>query len=191
MRYTASMRRLCLPVVLGMAVAIAGWPSGASAAPSSFTIRTSDSYIVKIGSLSIRGVNGGTLAAATRAFGRPSRIDPVGDGSDACRVTWRRLRIKALFANFGLDSACSPQGGRFQAATIRSPRFRTSRGVRVGSSSSSIPLKHTGAEFVSGAWWIATIAFLGDEENRTPTIKAQVANGKVTALSLFVGAAGD
>jgi len=185
------MRRLCLSVIAGLAVGAAGGPSIALAAPKSLTIRTSNGYIVQIGSLSIRGANGGTLAAATRAFGRPSRVDPYGDGSDACYVTWSPLQLKAIFANFGLASACSPSGGLLQSATIRSSRFRTSRGVRVGSSSSSIPFKHRGAEFISGAWWIASVAFLGDEERLTPTIKALVSNGKVSVLSLFIGAAGD
>lgn len=139
----------------------------------------------------MRGAQGGTLAAATRAFGRPTKIDPIGDGSDACRVSWSRLKFNAVFANFGIDSACSPRGGRLQSATTRSSRFRTTRGVRVGSASRTIPDKHRDAEFVNGAWWIASLAFLGDEDNVIPSIKALVGGGKVRGLSLFIGAAGD
>jgi hypothetical protein len=118
---------------------------------SSYTIHTSGGFIARIGPMRIKGKTGGTLARATAAFGRPSRIDPVGDGTDACHVEWRRLRLRTTFANFGIDSACSPSGGRLQTATVRSSRFRTTRGVRVGSKSSTIVGKHSRAEFINGS----------------------------------------
>jgi len=124
-------------------------------------------------------------------FGRPSRIDPIGDGSDACRVEWRGLRLNATFANFGIESACSATGGRLQAATIRSARFQTTRGIRVGSASSTIPIKHRSAEFVEGAWWIASTTPPFGDEQEVATISAIVSRGRVRALKLWVGAAGD
>jgi hypothetical protein len=137
------------------------------------------------------GPDGGTLARARAAFGAPSRISPIGDGSDACTVEWRALGLEATFANFGLESACAPRGGRLQAATISSARFRTRRGVRVGSLSSTIPVKHRSARFVDGAWWIASASppFGGDED--IATISAIVRAGRVKVLKLWVGAAGD
>jgi hypothetical protein len=161
------------------------------AASSSYTIRTSDGSITRIGSMPISGPNGGTLARATATFGRPSRIDPIGDGSDGCRIQWRRLRLKATFANFSLESACSPSGGRLQLATVRSRRFRTTRGVRVGTRSWTIPLRHRNAEFVAGAWWIASVVLPFGTEEETPTIRALVRDGRVSALALYIGAAGD
>jgi hypothetical protein len=175
----------CLPA-LGFAS-----PGSAAAQGPSFTIRTNDGVITRIGTLRIFGRDAGTLARASAVFGRPSRIDPIGDGSDACRVEWRRLRLNATFANFGIDSACSPRGGRLQAATIRSPRFRTTRGIRVGIASSTIPIRHRSAQFVNGAWWIAsTTPPFGDEEE-IATISAIVSGGRVRALRLWVGGAGD
>ena len=124
-------------------------------------------------------------------FGRPSRVDPTGNGADACRVQWRRLGLSATFANFEIESACSPQGGRLQAATIRSPRFRTTRGVRVRSASSTIPVKHQSARFVDGTWWIASAAPPFGDEQEIATISAVVHDGRVRALKLWVGGAGD
>ena len=90
-----------------------------------------------------------------------------------------------------MESACSPQGGRLQAATIRSPRFRTTRGIRVGTASSTIPIKHKSAQFFNGAWWIAsTTPPFGDGEE-IATISAIVGGGRVRALRLWVGGAGD
>jgi hypothetical protein len=161
------------------------------AATHSFTIRTSAGSITRIGSMATTGRSGGTLARAIAAFGRPTLIDPVGDGSDACRVVWRHLRIRATFANFGLDSACAPTGGRLQSATVRSRRFRTTRGVRVGTRSQTIPDKHRNAAFRDGAWWIASVVLPYGSEEETPTVRALVRRGRVSALALYVGAAGD
>jgi hypothetical protein len=163
----------------------------ADAQTGAFTIRTDDGAITRIGAFRTFGRDGGTPARATAVFGRPSSIDPIGDGSDACRVRWRRLRLNATFANFGIESACSPQGGRLQAATIRSAQFRTTRGVRVGSDSSTIPTKHRSARFMEGAWWIASITPPFGDEEEIATVSAIVGNGRVRALKLWVGAAGD
>ena len=172
-------------LVLGVAVAESG---GAS---RSFTIRTSDGYVTRIGTFKVRGTNQGTLAQAIAAFGRPSEVDPSGDGSDACYVTWRRLRIRATFANFGLADACSPSGGLLQSATLRSRRFRTTRGVRVGTRSRTIPAKHHNAQFRNGSWWIASAVLPFGDQRETPTVRALVRNGQVSAFTLFIGAAGD
>jgi hypothetical protein len=57
--------------------------------------------------------------------------------------------------------------------------------------SSTIPIKHKSAEFVNGAWWItSTIPPFGDEEE-IATISAIVSGGRVRALRLWVGGAGD
>jgi hypothetical protein len=101
------------------------------------------------------------------------------------------VRLRATFANFGLANACTPTGGLLQSATVRSRRFRTTRGVRVGTRSRTIPEKHERARFVSGVWWIASVILPYGDETETPTIRALVRDGRVSALALYVGAAGD
>jgi len=182
--------QLLLALALLAAAAALSPPTAAAGSPT-YTIRTSDGFITRIGPMRTSSVDGPTLANASRIFGRPSVVDPVGDGSDACVVEWRRLRLRATFANFGIDSACAPRGGRLQAATIRSSRFRTTRGIRVGSRSSAIPERHRGAEFVDGIWWIASATSPYGDNEEFATIAAVVRDGRVRALRLWVGAAGD
>lgn len=162
-----------------------------SASAGSYTIRTHNGgWISRIGPMRITGPAGGTLGRAISAFGAPSRTKHA-PRSSACHVRWKRLKLKGLFANYGGRSPCSRSGGKLQSATTRSPRFRTSRGVRVGSASETIPGKHHNAEFVDGAWWIASVQLPFGEGDEMATIKAIVAGGRVRALSLWVGAAGE
>jgi hypothetical protein len=177
--------------LLGLTAQAVSSPPSAAAQSRSYTIRTHDGFIMRIGTMRTSSADGPRLANAIRIFGRPSAIDPEGDGSDACVVEWRRLRLRAVFANFGIESACSPRGGRLQAATIRSTRFRTTRGIRVGSRSAAIPQRHRNAEFVGGVWWIASALSPYGENEQIPTITAVVRDGRVGALRLWVGAAGD
>lgn len=161
----------------------------AADATAAYTIRANrDGFVKSIGPL--RVAQDATLARATDVFGMPTRIAPVGDGSEACRVQWRALRLRALFANFGIDSACEPRAGLLQTATIRSREFRTRRDLRVGDRSSSIKRKHPEAEFRDNVWWIRS-AFSPAADMRIPTIEAIVKGGRVEVLRLWVGAAGD
>ena len=159
-------------------------------ASAAYTIRTKDGWVHRIGALPARSA---TLAHAIEFFGTPSRTRPIGDGSDACRVAWRRLRLRATFADFGTGDACDPAHGRLQVATIRSRRhFRTWRGLRVGDRSSSIRRKHPRARFRRRTWWISSaISPYGEEGARIPTVEAIVSGGRVRVLRLWIGGAGD
>ena len=180
-----------MPRFAALLVTAALAAAGASEASAAYTIRTDEGVITRIGDLRTRSV-APTLARAMRVFGRPSAVDPVGDGSDGCRVRWRRLRLRATFANFGLGSACRPREGLLQGATIRSGEFRTARGLRVGDRSSTIKEKHPAAFFRRNTWWITVIESpFGETDELIPTIEAIVSDGRVKVLRLFVGAAGD
>ena len=50
---------------------------------------------------------------------------------------------------------------------------------------------HFRADWVGGVWWIASVMLPYGDEVETPTIRALVRNGRVSALALYVGAAGD
>jgi len=174
-------RRALLPLVLALLAVPA---AGASA---DYTIRTKDGAITRIGALRAADA---TVMRAGEVFGMPSTTDPVGDGSDACRLEWDDLRLRATFANFGGAGACDQ--GRLQTATIRSREFRTWKGLRVGDRSSSIKRKHPGARFRRNVWWVTSmISPFGEEATRIPTIEAIVKAGRVEVLRLWVGAAGD
>jgi hypothetical protein len=69
-----------------------------------------------------------TRANAIKAYGRPDRRDRAG-----CLNRWSRLRIRIVTADFGGGDACGPKAG-VQRVEIRSRRWATERGLRVGHS---------------------------------------------------------
>jgi hypothetical protein len=154
----------------------------------SFTIRTSDGSVARIGSFQLR--KDPSLAAATRVFGAPSSAKSVY-GASGCNVTWRKFRLKIQFANFGGSSACNPSFGLAQSFSVRSSRFRSWEGVRPGQRSSSIPRKHKAAIFRSGAWWLRTAISPFGEGEEYAVVSAITRDGRVTALKGWIGSAGE
>jgi hypothetical protein len=152
----------------------------------SYTIRTDDGWIKRIGPFRPHTLGRGSPADATAVFGPPSFVSPLGYG---CRIEWRHIKFLGIWANYGGGSRCGD--ANLQTATIRSSRFRTTRGIRVGSRSSSIPERHHNAEFKGSAWWISSVYLPYGDGGDQPTIKALVRNGRVFALKLWVGAAGE
>jgi hypothetical protein len=125
------------------------------------------------------------LRDARAAFGAPTTVRP---SRGECRARWARLRLKALFTSFGgISDFC--RDGRFQTAVVRSKVWRTWKGLRVGMRSSRIPELHPRARFERGKWVLATQSVFGPDPS--PTVIAHVRGGRVRALTLFVGAAGD
>ena len=166
-------------------------PAARAQSEPSHTIRTSDGVVARIGTF--RPSRAPTLAAASRAFGRASTRTLIGN--NACSVTWSKLRLRILFANFGLPgpgmTVCSDTGGAAQRFTARGSRFRTWNGLRVGQQSEEITARHPSAEFRGGTWWLRTaVSPFGDEEEY-PVVEAVVSRGRITAIRGWIGAAGD
>ena len=167
-------------VLLALVVAIV--PAAASA--RSLTIRVnSDGFVSRLGPL--HPLRHPFLRDARAAFGTPTSVRA---SRGECRARWAPLRLKTLFTSFGgISDFCGE--GRLQTAVVRSRVWRTWKGLRVGMRSSRIPELHPAAEFTRGKWVIATQSLFGSE--RAPTVSAHVRGGRVRALSLFIGAAGD
>ena len=162
-----------------------------AAAARSFTIKTSRGYVARIGSF--RPSRNPLLSSALRTFGHPSSRRLRGD--NVCDVEWRRLRLRITFANFGGprpgETTCSSSVGRAQSFVARGSRFRTWEGLRPGARSSSILERHPSAEFRQGSWWLRTaVSPFGDEEEY-PVVRAVVRDGRVRALSGWIGGAGE
>jgi len=125
-------RTLCGAAAATAVITVLGTPA---ASARSFTIvaRGSDSArgeVVRIGDFHV-GRNAG-LDAAIAAFSRPSSRREQSRGI-VCRVGWRRLGIKIAFANLGGGgSACKPDLGAAQTGIVRTRRWHTQRGLRVG-----------------------------------------------------------
>lgn len=105
----------------------------------------------------------------------------------ACKVRWSRLELVATFTSFGgITDYCGQ--GLFQAAVVRSRIWRTWAGLRVGMRSSRVTALHRNARFTEGKWVLRTQSAIG---SGSPTVSAIVRGGRVVALSLWIGAAGD
>ena len=167
-------------VLLALVVALV--PAAASA--RSLTIRiNSDGFVSRLGPL--HPLRHPFLRDARAAFGTPTSVRA---SRGECRARWAPLRLKTLFTSFGgISDFCGE--GRLQTAVVRSRVWRTWKGLRVGMRSSRIPELHPAAEFTRGKWVIATQSLFGSEP--APTVSAHVRGGRVRALSLFIGAAGD
>ena len=165
-----------------LALVLALLPAAASA--RSLTIRTnSDGFVSRLGPL--HPLRHPFLRDARAAFGTPTSVRA---SRGECRARWAPLRLKTLFTSFGgISDFCGE--GRLQTAVVRSRVWRTWKGLRVGMRSSRIPELHPAAEFTRGKWVIATQSLFGSEP--APTVSAHVRGGRVRALSLFIGAAGD
>jgi len=160
----------------------------AEATASSYTIRTSRGFVVRIGAFRTRRDE--TIAAAERVFGRASSRKLT---RGQCQVDWRGLRI--YFANFGGtrpgQTICSPTVGKAQSFTIRGPRFRTWEGLRVGHRSATVLDRHRAAEFRRGAWWLRTAVSPFGDESEYAVVSALPADGRIRVIKGWIGAAGE
>jgi hypothetical protein len=135
-----------------------------------------------------------TIAAAKRAFGRPSSRTRTSELS--CDVRWSRLRLRITFTNFGGvgpgESICDDRASSAQTFAVRGPRVRTWRGLRVGQREERVLERHPNAEFRRGRWWIRTTRSVVGGGGEFPVVDATVnAAGRIKAIRGWIGAAGD
>jgi hypothetical protein len=170
-------------VVVGVLAIAAICACTPAAGARTYRISTDDGFVVRLGPLNVKRAP--YLRNARAAFGRPSRVRPV---RGACKVRWGRLRLDATFTSFGgVTDFC--RQGFLQTAVLRSSVWRTWAGLRVGMASSRVRELHRRARFERGKWVLASQTRYGPEPS--PTVSALVRDGRVVALSLWVGAAGD
>jgi hypothetical protein len=121
---------------------------------------------------------------AVAAFGEPTSTRRA---RGECRLYWSRLALRATFTSSGaVDDMC--RDGRLQTAVVRSRAWRTWKGVRAGTRSARVPELHKGAKRRGDSWVLATQRVFGSKPS--PTVSARLHDGRVAALSLWVGAAG-
>jgi hypothetical protein len=131
-----------------------------------------------------------TYAAALDVFGEPDSERPRFRGT-ACRVAWHSDGLKIAFANFGGGSACDPELGRSQSARAYGERWRTVRGLRVGSRLGRLRELYPRASRHARQWWLITAVSVIGDTHRYPVLAANVAGGRVRSFSVSIGAAGD
>jgi hypothetical protein len=191
------MRRRHPAAVLAVAAAAATIaPTNAPAssretAARTFTIRAGQYIVNQIGSFKPR--RDPSIAAAIRAFGDPSsqRLKR----SYWCVVRWKRLRLTVDFMNYGYhpdETTCAPTVGLAQRFVVKSHRFVTWKGLRVGDPADLIPEVHPPAEFRQGRWWLRTAFSPLGEGGEYAVITADVGGRRrVNELAGEIGAAGE
>ena len=187
---TASrLARPLLPAALALAVTLAAVPA---AQAQSFTIkaRGSQTGLGKVHAIGdFKPSRNPRLGAAIRAYGQPT--SRVG-GGEICRVRWAALGVRIAFQNFGGVDSCDPRGGRAQNAVIkRDRRWRTEKGLRIGDTVRRLRRLHRRAKRTSRGFRLVEGLLPFGRPHRYAVLGARVAGGRVTAFTIFIGAAGD
>jgi hypothetical protein len=129
------------------------------------------------------------LRAAIRAYGDPSSSS---GGGEICRVRWADLGVRITFQNFGGVDSCRPSGGRAQKAVVAGDdRWRTAKGLRIGNTVARLERLYPRARRTARGFRLAEGILPFGAPVRYAVLGARVADGRVRAFTLFVGAAGD
>ena len=129
------------------------------------------------------------LRAAIRAYGDTSSSS---GGGEICRVRWADLGVRITFQNFGGVDSCEPSGGRAQKAVVSGDsRWRTDRGLRLGNTVRRLERLYPNARRTPRGFRLVEGILPFGAPVRYAVLGARVANGRVRAFTLFIGAAGD
>jgi hypothetical protein len=130
-----------------------------------------------------------TLAAAIRAYGRPTSRR---GGGEICRVRWARLGVTITFQNFAGVDSCRPRNGRAQRAVVRGERpWRTAKGLRLGDRVELLRRLYPRARRTSRGFRLVEGVLPFGAPRRYSVVGARVGGGRLRAFTLFIGAAGD
>jgi hypothetical protein len=130
-----------------------------------------------------------TLAAAIRAYGRPTSRR---GGGEICRVRWARLGVRITFQNFGGVDSCRPRNGRAQKAVVEGERpWRTAKGLRLGDRVERLRRLYPRARRTPRGFRLVQGVLPFGAPRRYSVLGARVGAERVRAFTLFIGAAGD
>jgi hypothetical protein len=129
------------------------------------------------------------LGAAIRAYGQPTSRR---GGGEVCRVRWAGLGVRITFQNFGGVDSCEPAGGRAQKAVVSGGRpWRTAKGLRLGDGVARLRNLHPDARRTPRGFRLVEAILPFGRPVRYAVLGARIAAGRVSAFTLFIGAAGD
>ena len=150
------MRQLLASVAVTL-IALSLVP-GSSLARATYRITTDkEGFPVRLGPL--RATSGPHARDAVAAFGAASSVRP---GRGICVARWNALGLKLTYTSFGaIPDFC--RDVLLQTAVVRSSRWATWAGLRVGMRSSRVPALHHNARFQRGKWVLATQDVFGIE----------------------------
>jgi hypothetical protein len=170
--------RTSLLIALAVAVVVA-----APARARTYRISIESARVVALGPVSTKAT--ATSDDVRRAFGMPTSIKTF---QNSCRIGWSSVGLSAVFASFGAERDTCGKGA-LQTAVVRSRVWRTWAGLSPGMRSSRVKQLHHDATFRRGKWVLASADLYGIDD--VPTVSAMVSGGRVRALSLYIGGAGE
>jgi hypothetical protein len=179
-----------LAVVLA-AVAVVLLAAASPASARSFVLRATGSttgpgVVQQIGDF--RPPSGATLRRAVRAYGvTTSRRG----GGEICRVRWAGLGALIIFQNFGGSDSCGPRGLAQKAVLTGDRPWRTEAGLRIGDGVARLRRLHPGAKRTPRGFRLVEAVLPFGTPVSYAVLGARVKGGRVTAFTMFVGAAGD
>jgi hypothetical protein len=183
-----SRRAILAAAVLSAAATLAG-AAPADARPFVIEARGSETgpgVVRAIGDF--RPARNPRLGAAIRAYGQPTSRR---GGGEICRVRWADLGVRITFQNFGGVDSCEPSGGRAQKAVVEDSRWRTAKGLRIGNEVTRLRRLYPDARRTRRGFRLVEGILPFGRPVRYAVLGARVADGRVRAFTLFIGAAGD
>jgi hypothetical protein len=128
---------------------------------------------------------GGPSAAALRAaFGKPTAV--VRNGKGQCTMRWKAVGVTAHLTTFGQPiQPCAE--GYFAHARLSDRRWHTSAGIRPGSTERAARRvsKQSCGDACEFPGYVLGLHRNDCAATRTPSVIAQVHDGKVVALRVF------
>lgn len=179
------IRRIAL---LALVLAAVAAPAASAQAPD-YTIRAKGSSS-GLGSVSAIGgfkpTVDASLEAATAAFGKPTS---VGKTATVCRVGWKPIGLRILFANFGGGDAC--EFGKAQSASAFGRVWQTSRGLKINSSNKTLRKLYRGAVRKGRTYRLVGAKNVFTNGSRYSVLAAKTNGKQVKSFKLFIGGAGE
>jgi hypothetical protein len=129
------------------------------------------------------------LAAAIGAWGDPSG---KSGGGDFCKVRWAALGIRFTFQNFGAVDSCQPRHGRAQKGVVSGDRpWRTGKGLRLGDTVARLKRLYPRSRRSRRGFPLVRAVSPFGRITRYTVLGARISQGRVSAFTLKVFAAGD
>ena len=182
--------RLSLAGALALVLAFAVGAPGAGARSFLIEARGSQAGLGEVRAIGdFKPARNPTLAAAIRAYGRPTGRS---GGGDICRMRWAALGVRIRFQNFGGVDSCVPRNGRAQRAVVSGDRpWRTELGLRLDDRVRRLRQLYPGARRTARGFRLVEGILPFGSPRRYAVLGARVHSRRVSAFSLFIGAAGD
>lgn len=172
---------------LGGALAIVALSIASASAAADYEIHVKPSgEVARIGEL--RDPAAASLPSVTKLFGAPAGT-PRRDHA-SCPARWPGIGLRVLFVDLGGGNPCTTAGNA-QSATLTAARWSTSRGLHVGDSVAKAQRLYPNARRLHGQLALISRPSPFGDHGRLVPLGATMAGGKVKALQVWLGGAGE